>query len=53
MNNFFARINKNEILKYLGYRTGEVPADIMGEIDDAISIVKKCARPKYVFMYAL
>lgn len=51
MNNFFARINKNEILKYLGYRTGEVPADILGEIDEAISIVRKCARPKYVFRF--
>lgn len=51
MNIFFARINKNEILKYLGYRTGEVPADILGEIDEAISIVKKCARPKYVFRF--
>lgn len=51
MNNFFAHINKNEILKYLGYRTGEVPADIMEEIDEAISIVKKCARPKYVFRF--
>lgn len=51
MNNFFENINKNEILKYLGYRTGEVPADILGEIDEAISIVKKCARPKYVFRF--
>lgn len=51
MNYFFENINKNEILKYLGYRTGEVPADIMEEIDEAISIVKKCARPKYVFRF--
>lgn len=51
MNYFFENINKNEILKYLGYRTGEVPADIMEEIDEAISIVNKCARPKYVFRF--
>lgn len=51
MNYFFENINKNEILKYLGYRTGEVPEDIMEEIDEAISIVKKCARPKYVFRF--
>ena len=51
MNYFFENINKNEILKYLGYRTGEVPEDIVEEIDEAISIVQKCARPKYVFRF--
>ena len=51
MNCFFENINKNEILKYLGYRTGDVQEDIMEEIDEAISIVQRCARPMHVFRF--
>ena len=48
MNNFFESINKNAILKYLSYRSGEIPGEIMDEIDRALAIVEKVSRPKYV-----
>ena len=49
MNNFFETINKNAILKYLGYRYGEVPEEIMEEIGRALAIVRKVSRPKYSY----
>lgn len=49
MNNFFESINKNAILKYLSYRSGEIPGEIMEEIDRALAIVEKVSRPKYVY----
>lgn len=49
MSKFFETINKNEILKYLNYRSGEIDDDSYKLIDESIVILKRVSRPKYIF----
>ncbi len=39
-------INKNEVLKYLGYRGGEIDEAAKRKIDEMADLVKRTARPK-------
>lgn len=38
-------IEENEVLLYLGYKGGEIPADIMEEIHRCMDVMMKAARP--------
>ncbi|MDD6024934.1 MAG: vitamin B12 dependent-methionine synthase activation domain-containing protein [Oscillospiraceae bacterium] len=42
-------INKREVLLYLGYRGGEIPADIAEAIDRCSQILLETARPRIVY----
>ena len=42
-------IEENEVLLYLGYKGGEIPADIMEEIHRCMDVMMKAARPRAVW----
>lgn len=43
------KINKQEVLKYLGYRGHDIPQDIDILIDICIDDIKSISKPKYIF----
>ena len=42
-------INKNEVLMYLGFRGGEISSELDAQIDGAIELIKKTARPRVLY----
>ena len=42
-------IEENEVLLYLGYKGGEIPADITEEIHRCMDVMMKAARPRAVW----
>lgn len=49
MESVLTEINRNEVLKYLRYRGGEVPAEIEAQIQEGMAAVLKSTRPRYRF----
>lgn len=46
-NNYY--IDRNEVLRYLGYRGQEIDDDLNNKIDNAIEEIKKISRPRTVY----
>ena len=42
-------IEENEVLLYLGYKGGEIPADVMDEIHRCMDVMMQAARPRAVW----
>ncbi len=49
MENYFTGINENEALLYLGYKGGDVPADILAQVHQAEKDLHKHAQPRVVY----
>ena len=45
------KINPNEVLLYLGYTGGEVPAELDAEINDCIDMIRQVARPRLTYRF--
>ena len=48
MNPELTHINRNEVLKYLGYKGGFIDDYTNSQIDNALELVKKIAQPKVI-----
>ena len=44
-------IDRNEVLRYLGYKDQDIDANLNELIDDCISEVRKAAKPRYVYKF--
>lgn len=51
MNEFDININKNEVLRYLGYKGQIIDEKIMSTIDECINEVKKIITPRVMYEY--